>query len=63
MIVNVDLELCQSYGQCVFEAPELFDLTADGRLVYVSEVSGEQLERAEAAADACPVQAILFQEG
>ena len=32
--IDVDMNKCQHYGQCVFEAPEVFQLNADDKLEY-----------------------------
>lgn len=58
MKVEVDLNVCQNYGQCVFVAPEVFDLDDNGELVYQSEFPDELEQKVRDAADACPVQAI-----
>ena len=58
--INVDMEKCQHYGQCVFEAPEIFQLNADDRLEYQAEAPDEVLADLEAAADVCPMQAIML---
>ncbi|MEU3273079.1 ferredoxin [Saccharomonospora sp. NPDC006951] len=61
MRINVDMALCQNYGQCVFAAPEHFDLDDAGDLVH--QASADESARAdiEAAAMACPVQAITIE--
>jgi ferredoxin len=61
--INVDMDKCQHYGQCVFEAPEVFQLNADDKLEYVAEAPDEMLGDLEAAADVCPMQAILITRG
>lgn len=58
MIVSVDLVVCQNYGQCVFAAPEVFDLDDNAELVYQAEAPESTRGAVEAAAIACPVQAI-----
>ena len=58
MKVDVDMDLCQNYGQCVFAAPEVFDLDDAGELVYQGEVDDAARDDVEAAVMACPVQAI-----
>ncbi|MGN5381287.1 ferredoxin [Streptomyces sp. MUSC 14] len=58
----VDLTRCQAYAQCVFLAPEMFELHGEEALLYRQEVPDEQLERVRQAAAACPVQAILVGE-
>ena len=56
--VEVDMEKCQHYGQCVFEAPTVFKLDDDDKLEYVGEVDDSELDNVEAAVDICPMQAI-----
>ena len=60
MRVVVDLARCQSYGQCVFAAPEIFELTGQEVLEYDSAPSEESRLHAERARAACPVQAITI---
>ncbi|MFJ7201439.1 MULTISPECIES: ferredoxin [unclassified Streptomyces] len=62
MQLVVDLTRCQAYAQCVFLAPEMFELHGEEALLYRQEVPDEQLERVRQAAAACPVQAILVGE-
>lgn len=60
MRVIVDLNRCQSYGQCVFAAPEVFRFRGEESLEYdhaPAAVSDREVER---AALACPVQAITL---
>lgn len=58
--VDVDMNKCQHYGQCVFEAPEVFQLNADDKLEHANEAPDEMLADLEAAADVCPMQAITI---
>ena len=58
MKIYVDMEKCQHYGQCTFEAPTVFALNDDGKLEYVGEVVDALADQVEAAADVCPMQAI-----
>lgn len=60
MKICVDLEKCQSHGQCAIAAPALFSFDADGKLRWVKEPPVEQQAAAESAADACPEQAITI---
>ncbi|WP_406162348.1 ferredoxin [Streptomyces sp. NBC_01005] len=62
MRLVVDLTRCQAYAQCVFLAPEMFELHGEEALLYRQEVPDEQLERVRQAAAVCPVQAILVGE-
>jgi len=59
--VVVDFNVCQDHGQCVFAAPEVFELDEAGRLVVLVEEPDETLRASvEDAADVCPVQAITI---
>ena len=58
MKIYVDMEKCQHYGQCTFEAPTVFALNDDGKLQYVGDVDDALADQVEAAADVCPMQAI-----
>lgn len=58
MRVLVDLARCQSYGQCVFAAPEVFELTGREVLEYDTAPSATWRAQVERARAACPVQAI-----
>ncbi len=61
--VVVDMDVCQNHGQCVFSAPQVFELDDDGDLVQLQEEVGEDLRDAvEEAADVCPVQAITIED-
>ncbi|MCR3718758.1 MULTISPECIES: ferredoxin [Prauserella salsuginis group] len=61
MKISVDMNVCQNYGQCVFAAPEVFDLDDAGGLVYQPTVGDTARGEVEAAAMACPVQAITIE--
>ncbi|WP_326820001.1 ferredoxin [Streptosporangium sp. NBC_01756] len=62
MRVVVDRALCQTHAQCVFAAPEVFELDDDDRLVYVAEPGDGLIDAVEDAARVCPVQAIFLEE-
>ena len=59
--IDVDMTKCQHYGQCCFEAPTVFELDGDGKLLVLTHEVGEELRDAvESAADVCPMQAITL---
>ncbi|GCE28900.1 hypothetical protein KDA_43840 [Dictyobacter alpinus] len=58
MRIVVDLNKCQSYGQCVYAAPTIFRLHGDESLEYDYAPDDALREQVERAAAACPVQAI-----
>lgn len=60
MKITVDMDICLLHGQCVIAAPEIFSFDEDGGLVWVAEPDAALRADAEAAADACPEQAILI---
>jgi ferredoxin len=61
MKVVVDMNKCQDHGQCVFAAPDVFQLDDGGRLSYVDEPGEERRAEVEEAADVCPLQAIRIE--
>lgn len=60
--IDVDMTKCQHYGQCVFEAPNVFKLNQDDKLEYTATADDSELANVEAAIDICPMQAIFIVE-
>jgi ferredoxin len=58
MRIQVDDEICDLHGQCVFAAPELFHFNDDGELEYLSDVAAEMTDKARTARTVCPTGAI-----
>jgi ferredoxin len=59
--VIVDRDVCQNHGQCVFAAPQVFELDEEGELMVLDDEPDESLREAvEEAADVCPTQAITI---
>lgn len=59
-VLELDLEKCNGYGNCVFAAPEMFelDLASNQPVILQSEWSdAERLTMASAVAD-CPAAAL-----
>lgn len=57
--IEVDRELCDGYGNCVFVAPEVFDLDDDNRVrLLVTVVDESRREEVELAIAECPTRAI-----
>ena len=56
----VDLNRCQSYGQCVFAAPTVFRFHGEETLEYDYAPGDHVRDQVERAAAACPVQAIAL---
>ncbi len=56
----VDLNKCQSYGQCVFAAPMVFRFHDEESLEFDYTPDDALRGEVERAAAACPVQAILL---
>ena len=59
--ITVDTDLCQNYGQCCYEAPDVFQLDDEGHLKFIAEVDDSRRDDVEAAADVCPMQAITVE--
>ena len=64
MKVTVDQNICASSGNCVLNAPEVFDQRdEDGDVdLHNPNPSAEQVEGARRAAAACPSLAIHLEE-
>ncbi|BBB00348.1 putative ferredoxin [Actinacidiphila reveromycinica] len=60
MHVLVDLNRCESYGQCVFAAPDVFRFRGEESLEYDHVPDGASDAAVRRAALACPVQAITL---
>jgi ferredoxin len=59
--ITVDMDKCQHYGQCCFEAEDVFALDESGKLVYSKEADESRRVDVESAADVCPMQAITVE--
>lgn len=59
--VEADLKVCQGYGNCADEAPEIFDVDDDGIVVLLRDRFEEhERERVEVAVRSCPVTALAI---
>ncbi|NEY33096.1 ferredoxin [Streptomyces sp. PRKS01-65] len=58
MQITVDMNLCESHGQCVFAAPEIFSFDDEDRLLYEAAPDDALLGQARKAAAVCPVRAV-----
>ncbi|MFE7386751.1 ferredoxin [Streptomyces sp. NPDC057582] len=54
MRIVVDLTRCQTHAQCVFLAPEAFELPGEEALLYRPDAPDEQFDRVRQAAAAHP---------
>ena len=61
MRVVVDLNRCQGYAQCVFLAPDVFELHGEEAVLYDLNPDDAERLRVLRAAAACPVQAIAVE--
>jgi len=62
MKVRVDMNLCQSHGECVFPAPDVFELGDDDVLRWKEDVDESRRAAVEEAVNACPMMAISIDE-
>jgi ferredoxin len=63
-IVKADRDICEGYGNCAFNAGDVFDLDDDGLVVVRrAEVAEEDRDRVEEAAHSCPVAALSVEDG
>ena len=61
MRVVVDRDVCETHGQCVLVAPEVFSLV-DGELAYVTEPDDSLRGKVEDAEEICPTGAIRIED-
>ena len=62
MRLIVDLNRCQGMAQCVFLAPDVFELHGDEAIHYDPNPALDQQLRVLRAAVACPLQAIMLDQ-
>ena len=58
----VDLNRCQGYAQCVFSAPDVFELRGNEALHFDPNPDAAHSLRVLRAAAACPVQVIEVEQ-
>ncbi|MFE1169237.1 ferredoxin [Nocardiopsis sp. NPDC058789] len=63
MRVHVDTTVCESHGQCVFAAPDVFAFDDDEELVYQSSPDPGRRPAVRRAVVSCPVRAITLDGG
>jgi ferredoxin len=59
--VIVDMNLCQSHGNCVLAAPGVFELGDDDVLRWQEEVDDSRRSELEEAVNVCPMTAIRLE--
>jgi ferredoxin len=62
MKVRVDMNLCQSHGECVFPAPDVFELGDDDVLRWKEDLHESRRAAVEEAVNACPMMAISIDQ-
>jgi ferredoxin len=59
----VDRGLCEGYANCVFQAPDFFDLGDDNIVtVLIEDVPPHDRVRIEEAVESCPVAALILRD-
>ncbi len=62
--IRIDAERCMGSGNCLFWAPETFDLGEAGHAVLIDPAAAYDEEKVRIAAQGCPVGAIsLWRDG
>ena len=62
MKVIVDMNLCQSHGECVLAAPDVFELGDDDVLRWKEDVDESRRDAVQEAVDVCPMMAISVED-
>ena len=57
LTIDIDMDKCQNYGQCVFEAEDIFQLDGEGNIQYTKDVPDDRQDDVDNAVDVCPMQA------
>jgi ferredoxin len=57
--VEIDRDVCMGSGNCVYEAPGVFDLDDDS-VAFVVDPTAASEDKVMAAARKCPTQAIVI---
>jgi ferredoxin len=60
LTIDIDMDKCQNYGQCVCEAEDIFQLDGDGDIQYTKDVPDDRQDDVDNAVDVCPMQAISY---
>jgi ferredoxin len=60
--IEIDSDVCMGSGNCVYEAPGVFDLDAD-TIAFVVDPAGASEDKVIAAARKCPTHAITVSHG
>ena len=60
LTIDIDMDKCQNYGQCVCEAEDIFQLDGDGNIQYTKDVPDDRQDDVDNAVDVCPMQAIIY---
>jgi len=61
-MINIKISYdCQAWGQCVFDAPEVFDLVESERKTWNYQVENDLLLKVQEAKTHCPNRAISFE--
>lgn len=60
LTIDIDMNKCQNYGQCVSEAEDIFQLDGDGDIQYTKDVPDDRQDDVDNAVDVCPMQAISY---
>jgi ferredoxin len=58
LTVRIDRRLCVGVGDCIEEAPEVFELDSEGVAIFRGEDGAVDRVRLLAACRACPVDAL-----
>ena len=57
LTIDIDMDKCQNYGQCVCEAEDIFQLDGDGNIQHTKDVPDDRQDDVDNAVDVCPMQA------
>lgn len=51
LTIDIDMDKCQNYGQCVCEAEDIFQLDGDGDIQYTKDVPDDRQDDVDNAVE------------
>lgn len=60
LTVKIDRTLCVGFGDCIDEAPEIFEFDDEGIAVFVADTTEAERNRLSEACASCPVDALVL---
>ncbi len=60
LTVKIDRTLCVGFGDCIDEAPEIFEFDDEGIAVFAADATEAERDTLSEACASCPVDALVL---